>query len=120
MMKTLNIDVIKRNITDIYNQYLEVGNKEYNNELFNHFDLDPEASDRSEHKKKCSFIIETGFNLFILLSTFKEVGKDEEEQMIKRKKKKDAEDEGNLLQDNIISELIQLVFKLIDGLKQFL
>lgn len=39
MMKTLNIDVIKRNITDIYNQYLEVGHQEYNNELFNHFDL---------------------------------------------------------------------------------
>lgn len=39
MMKTLNIDVIRRNITDIYNQYVEIGKKEYNNDLFNHFDL---------------------------------------------------------------------------------
>lgn len=39
MMKTLNIDIIRRNITDIYNQYIEIGKKEYNSELFNHFDL---------------------------------------------------------------------------------
>lgn len=38
-----------------------------------------QESDSEETKAKCSFIIETGFNLFILLSTFKEVSKDEED-----------------------------------------
>lgn len=49
------------------------------------------------------------------------MGKDEEvlETMVKKKKKKEKEEEGSLLKDNIVSELIQLVFKLINGLKQF-
>lgn len=119
MMKTLNIDIIRRNITDIYNQYIEIGKKEYNSELFNHFDLDPDDSDRPEYKNKCSFIIETGFNLFILLNTFKEVSKDEEDTLLKKKKKKETEKEENLLKNNIISELIQLVFKLMDILRRF-
>ena len=80
---------------------------------------DPDDSDKPEHKKKCSFIIEIGFNLFILLNTFKEVSKDEEDTLLKRKKKKETGKEENLLKNNIISELIQLVFKLMDILRRF-
>ncbi|EGR34683.1 MIR domain protein [Ichthyophthirius multifiliis] len=87
MMKTLNIDVIKRNITDIYNQYIIIGKGNYNKDLFNHFEP---IIGNEEHNNKCSFIIETGFNLFILLSTFKEINEDDQENQNLKKRKKRA------------------------------
>ncbi|EAR92909.2 zinc finger, C2H2 type family protein (macronuclear) [Tetrahymena thermophila SB210] len=118
MMKTLNIDIIRRNITDIYNQFVDIGKGEYVSDVFNHFELEPTEESSEQEKNQASFIIETGFNLFILLSTFKEVSKDEEDQIMKKKrKKKEGKEEENLLKNNIISEVLQMVFNFIASLK---
>jgi hypothetical protein len=42
MMKSLNLDIIKRNIIDIYHLYEEVGNKKYCPDIFMHFKDKPD------------------------------------------------------------------------------
>ena len=72
MMKSLHQDILKRNIVDIYHMYEEVGMKKYTPEIFLHFDekVDENEPDSLE---RASFIIETGFNLYIILSNYMEV-----------------------------------------------
>jgi len=72
MIKSLHQDILKRNIVDIYHMYEEVGMKKYTPEIFLHFDekVDENEPDSLE---RASFIIETGFNLYIILSNYMEV-----------------------------------------------
>jgi hypothetical protein len=51
--------------------YKEIAKNNYNKDLFNHFEIEIDENN-AENNNKCSFIIETGFNLFILLSIFNE------------------------------------------------
>lgn len=50
--------------------------KKYNPDIFNHFDEEVEE-DNPDSFERCSFILETGFNLFIVLSNFLEINKDD-------------------------------------------
>ncbi|EGR27925.1 MIR domain protein [Ichthyophthirius multifiliis] len=118
MMKTLNIDIIKRNIVDIYHQFIDINNGIYDSNIFNHNELKVDLNDQ-EQLNKCSFIIETGFNLFILLNIFKEDTQQEEASYMKKKRKIIGPDDSkNMLKDNIVSKLIDLVFSFAKGLKQ--
>jgi len=60
MMKSVNLNVLKRNIVDTYYLYIEEKNGQYTRSIF----INPEKNDTS------GFIIETAFNIFIILSTF--------------------------------------------------
>ncbi len=56
--------------------------KKYGPEVFLHFDLEVEE-DNPDSVENASFIIETGFNLYIVLSNYMEIQKDSEDMMIK-------------------------------------
>jgi len=53
MKKSLNMEVLKRNIIDCYIQYENVGMKKYNNDIFLHFDEEiPDESVNEKERKK--------------------------------------------------------------------
>ena len=56
--------------------------KKYGPEVFLHFALKVEE-DNPDSVENASFIIETGFNLYIVLSNYMEIQKDSEDMMIK-------------------------------------
>ncbi len=72
LIKSLNMETLKRNISDIFDEYQTNYKGHYGYELFLHFNLEPEANNQEEFNY-ASFIIETGFNLFVLYSIFLEV-----------------------------------------------
>ena len=77
LAKSVSLDMLKTNIIDIYDMYKRIYSDHYNSDIFSHFSLDPDEGDKSsdgvKNTEKASFIIETGFNLFVLYSTFLEV-----------------------------------------------
>ena len=75
MMKSLHQDILKRNIVDIYHMYEEVGMKKYTPEIFLHFDEEVDENEL-DSLERAAFIIETGFNLYIILSNYMEISKD--------------------------------------------
>jgi len=79
MMKSLNMDILKRNMADIYHLYRDVGGNKYTPDLFLHFNVDPNPEEPHSYEL-ASFIIETGFNIFIVFSNFIEASKDAESE----------------------------------------
>ena len=71
LLKSLSLDVLKRNQIDIFNMFQDHYNKEYAQEAFEHFSQDPDPND-PQSLDKASFIIQTGFNLYVLYSIFTE------------------------------------------------
>jgi hypothetical protein len=88
MMKSLNIEVLKRNISDIFylfqQQYkgmsaIQIPLEKYELEIFNHFTRDPKDGNEKD-QDYASFIIETGFNLYIIYQIFLEVKLEKEDR----------------------------------------
>ena len=69
LAKSLNLDMLKRNIIDIYDLFRTLY-QDYTEQIFGHFAIEPSNEKELE---LASFIVETGFNLFVLYSTFIEV-----------------------------------------------
>lgn len=64
--------MLKRNIIDIYDLFKSQYQDHYTEEIFGHFAKEPDPS-KEEDLEYSSFIVETGFNLYVLFSTFIEV-----------------------------------------------
>lgn len=122
MMKSLNSDVIKRNIIDIYYLYEEIQLKQYNSEMFLHFNepiTEEEAENDAKKLEKASFIIETGFNLFIVFCNFMEVNKNKSNDEIMKSKSEGEDDQSWIekMKNNIIGKILQLPFSIIQSIK---
>ncbi len=75
IMRTIPILTLKDNIIQIYQLYVEVYGEKYTEEVFNHAELDPEDEKlekytEAEVNSRLELIIESGFNIFILMSWF--------------------------------------------------
>lgn len=113
MMKSLNMDILKRNMADIYHLFRDGGGNKYTPDLFLHFNIDPDPTDHRS-LELAAFIIETGFNIFIVFSNFMEASKDAESEGMQ----KEEEEEENLLKDSIIGKLINLAMAIIRSLQE--
>ena len=100
MLKSMQVEIVKRNITDIYMSYYEIYKDSYNEDAFMHvcvsfqaltnllpyqFNYEPDPAVSKLTEEYCSMIIETGFNLYFLLNNFLEckfTGSDEDTGMI--------------------------------------
>lgn len=71
LAKSLSFDMLKRNIVDVFDMFKSQYSNDYCEEVFGHFKKDPKGNDIKELEYS-SFIIETGFNLFVLHSIFLE------------------------------------------------
>ncbi len=65
LMKSLNLEILKRNSVDIFIMYKELCKEQYSREIFNNLSIEPDE-EKPETMQNASFIIQTGFNLFIL------------------------------------------------------
>lgn len=74
MSKSLQDDVIKRNLRDNFLMYRDQYEDKYDNEMFEHFTLEP-SEENNISKYKCSFIIQTAFNLYIMYLAFVDAAK---------------------------------------------
>ena len=70
MSKSLQDEVIRRNLLDNFLMYKDLYKENYQNEMFENFKLEPDGIDNSKYK--CSFIIQTAFNLYIMDLAFQE------------------------------------------------
>lgn len=78
MLKSFNMEVIKRNFCDIFLLYKKVHGNKYVEDCFKHYQLRPKENEENpilfpQIHDKCSLIIECGFNLYILYCNFLEV-----------------------------------------------
>jgi hypothetical protein len=73
MMKSLNVAAIKRNVSDIYYLYQEQYKEVYSPGIFKHYTCDPPEEGDESAQAYSSFIIETGFNLYIIYTIFLEL-----------------------------------------------
>ena len=67
MWKQFNFETLKRNLTDIYLQFQNLSNGEYLQHIFQNHRI---SKITPVNQDQASFIIQTGFNLFILYQTF--------------------------------------------------
>ncbi|EGR30411.1 MIR domain protein [Ichthyophthirius multifiliis] len=111
MIKSINYEIIKRNIVDIYHLYKIIGKQNYNKELFNHFD------DEQNEENQQGFIIETGFNLYIILSIFNEEEENYQQENKLKKRKKKREKTTNILKNNLVLDIFGLAFTMAKGIK---
>lgn len=66
LIKSLNIEMLKRNMVDTFHIFQVMYKEDYCDEIFLHFNKDPSPEDDEKEVDFSSFIIETGFNLYVL------------------------------------------------------
>ncbi len=110
MMKSIPIDALRMNITDIYTEFNKQYKGEYSSKVFLHFNFDP---DEEHDEKYCSLIIETGFNLYFLLNIFLEAQSLENDEIdIDANQKLDEEQEKK--RGNIVSQWAMLISNFLE------
>jgi len=74
MLKSFHLEVLKRNFVDVFRLHKKLYNEKYVKDCFKHYLLRPkDENDEEINNENFSFIIECGFNLYILYSNFLEV-----------------------------------------------
>ena len=74
MLKSFQLEVLKRNFIDIFRLHKKIYGERYVKDCFKHYTLRPkDDSEEATGQDNFAFIIETGFNLYILYSNFLEV-----------------------------------------------
>lgn len=111
LIKSLNLDMLKRNIVDIFHMFQKNYKEDYCQEIFLHFNVDPETETEADIEYS-SFIIETGFNLYVLFSIFVEVKEAYEDVKVQE----DEEDSlQKFLQNSILGKIMSLFLNLLKG-----
>lgn len=87
MLKSFNLDILKRNFVDVFIAYKKIYGNKYIEDCFKHYLLRPKDNEDDPLKfpqihENCSFIIECGFNLYVLYCNFLEVQNDSNEGSI--------------------------------------
>ena len=74
MLKSFQLEVLKRNFIDVFRLHKKIYGEKYIKDCFKHYTLRPkDAAEEESAHDTFAFIIETGFNLYILYSNFLEV-----------------------------------------------
>lgn len=74
MLKSFQLEVLKRNFLDIFRLHKKIYGERYVKDCFKHYTLRPkDDAEEAFSQDNFAFIIETGFNLYILYSNFLEV-----------------------------------------------
>ena len=104
-------------MVDIFHMYKDQSaSKDYSQDLFLHFKIEPKEDDEKS-KESAAFIIETGFNLFIVFSNFMEANRENEQE---EQVKEESEDDNLMenMKDSIIGKLVKLFFAIIKSVKE--
>jgi hypothetical protein len=115
LIKSLNIDMLKRNIVDIFHMFQVKYKEDYSEELFLHFNQDPEGNDPDQIEYS-SFIIETGFNLYVLYQIFLEVKETTEIDGKANAEEDQADTLKQFLENSILGQIMQLFLSILEGL----
>ena len=86
--------------------------KKYTSDIFLHFD-DEVTSENNDSLERASFIIETGFNLFIILSNYMEISKDSENEVMVKGNEDQDKDLMAELTSSIIGKVIILAIDIV-------
>lgn len=94
--------------------YEEVGMKKYTPEIFLHFDEEVDENEL-DSLERAAFIIETGFNLYIILSNYMEISKDGAAESEVMSKVNDEQDKDLMaeLTNSIIGKVIILAIDIV-------
>lgn len=76
IMKSLSIEVLRNNLTYIYDKFTKICEKKYTEEVFKYSDIDPLKE--PQNKLKSSLILECGFKIFIILRKYIEIESDKD------------------------------------------
>jgi hypothetical protein len=124
MMKSIDNQILLRNIVDTYHLFDFIGLGKYTPELFGRIDQkDPEKVNgryKNEEMEEASFIIEIGFNLFIIMSIFQDIQSQESSgsDITIIQEEENDQDLLKQLTNSIIGQIYKFVIEIIQALRQ--
>jgi len=115
IIRAIPMSVLTHNLAQVYHKYKKIyKNNEYTNDLFGHHEEDYEAPSK-EHKE---FIIENGFNIYILINLFLDNGNrdNQEEEELRELINKKVEDQFAMLYKvSLIGEFAKFFKSIFSG-----
>ena len=70
IMRTIQLKVLKKNLTAVYGQFKQLYKGDYITDVFGHAEADVDPDDLEEDPEYYEFVIENGFNIYILMNQF--------------------------------------------------
>ena len=116
-MKSLNSEILKRNIVDIYFMFTEQYKNNYSPAIFDHMNQQPTIGDANS-EQKAALIIETGFNLYFIYAIMQEVKMEQDGNEKFMEEEQDDENLMRILQQSILGKLWLLAIDLIIGIHE--
>ncbi|CAD8210359.1 unnamed protein product [Paramecium octaurelia] len=115
IMRSLPIEILKKNLTQIYKKHKKLYGPTYTQDALKHIDEDPEGN--TEKPEFHEAILETGFYIYFLILYYYELDTQEidQETSTELQKAKNSLFNKNLFMDSLIGQLFTFAFAIIGG-----